>query len=692
MADRQITLPGGLVVTASDEYSDDDVYKFYGLEPPQRPRRAWSAGVEGLKSTTTQGAPLAWGKATGTLSPLDEARYMSGLQDSARRQDEMLPGGPASFADVRSGDAGVGDWLGENFAYSAPQMIPSVVGAIGGGIVGNVPGALAGGALGQSLVAPSYVGSNVNRATEGGQRPLSREYADRALVAGAGQAAIDVGAEALLGPGLGRALGGQIGGSLLRRAAVGAGKGFALEGASEIGQQALERWSVGEGVFGPGAGQEYTEAGLLGGVLGGALGAVGGTFNARPQAEEPFDIPAVEPIGERTGPVSLLALPGPDTISPRPSGPTLFADAEGVASENPASIQVSRAAEPGADLYRRMSALQAQPEGAQADWLTGEYQLPVDTQPGSQTEAPVVDLGQPELPLPASSTVANDFDTTRITRILRGPGKVDSFVAKTAPRLATAFKTNDVGAAQSILDDATETLQADAKLSPATVEARRAVLERAQLVVDTFKSRLSDAFTQEAQTQREAAPTPATVVVDPAPVEPAVQGYAPADVTARNETMAATDVDRRAQLLQRAVNTPRVRNVEGLFQRMLAREKLDTTVSDEELGQLVDAMDQRQAMDAEAAARDEAAAQTSTADIEAQIPERQAPGRDRWSPKPPRSPSLPPWPRPRRHLLRRLRRSRRLLSAPASRPWPTWLRSAQLLLLSRLSTRPPRRN
>jgi len=656
MADRQITLPGGLVVTASDEYSDDDVYKFYGLEPPQRPRRAWSAGVEGLKSTTTQGAPLAWGKATGTLSPLDEARYMSGLQDSARRQDEMLPGGPASFADVRSGDAGVGDWLGENFAYSAPQMIPSVVGAIGGGIVGNVPGALAGGALGQSLVAPSYVGSNVDRATEGGQRPLSREYADRALVAGAGQAAIDVGAEALLGPVVGRAFpGGQIGGSLLRRAAVGAGKGFALEGASGIGQQALERWSVGEDVFGPGAGQEYTEAGLLGGVLGGALGAVGGTFNARPQAEEPFDIPAVEPIGERTGPVSLLALPGPDTISPRPSGPTLFADAEGVASENPASIQVSRAAEPGADLYRRMSALEAQPAGAQADWVDGDYRVPEDTEQFSAETQRLIDdagdyrvpedteqfsaetqrliddagdyrvPGQPELAFPASSTVANDFDTTRITRILRGPGKVDSFVAKTAPRLATAFKTNDVRAAQSILDDATETLQADAKLSPATVEARRAVLERAQLVVDTFKSRLSDAFNQEATTQREVAPTPATVAVDPAPVEPAVQGYAPADVTARNETMAATDVDRRAQLLQRAVNTPRVRNVEGLFQRMLAREKLDTTVSDEELGQLVDAMDQRQAMDAEAAARDEAAAQTSTADIEAQIPERQAP-------------------------------------------------------------------
>lgn len=626
MADRQLTLPGGLVVTASDEYSDDDVYKFYGLEPPQRPRRAWAAGVEGLKSTTTQGAPLAWGKATGTLSPLDEARYMAGLRDSARRQDELLPGGPASFADVRSGDAGVGDWLGENFAYSAPQMIPSVVGAVGGGLVGNVPGALAGGALGQSLVAPSYVGSNVNRATEGGQRQLSQEYADRALVAGAGQAAVDLGAEALLGPVVGRAFpGGEITGSLLRRSVVGAGKGFAIEGASEIGQQAMERWSVGEGVLGPGAGQEYLEAGLLGGVLGGALGAVGGTFNARPQAEEPFPIPAVEPIGERTTPTSLLALPGPDTISARPSGPTLFADAEGVASENPAAIAVSRAAEPGADLYRRMSALQAQPEGAQADWVSGDYSLPADEppaapQPGSQ----VVETGQPELPLPASSTVANDFDAARVTRILRGPGKVDGFVARTAPQLATALKANDLAAAQALVDNATETLQGDVKLSPATVEARRGVLERAQLVLDTYKSRMADAFTQEAATRREVAPTPATVVVDPAPVEPAVQGYAQPDMLARNETMAATDEARRAQVLQRALNTPRVRNVEGLFQRMLEREKLDTTISDEELGQLVDALDQRQAMDDEAAARDEAAAQTSTADIEAQIPERAA--------------------------------------------------------------------
>ena len=265
-------------------------------------RRPFRAGLEGAKSGLTSGLPYALDRRFGTVTPEEEAKYRAGMRASAARQEELLPGGPASFESM----TGIADFprvFGETLAYGAPQIGATILGGMAGGAAGTAvagpgPGTLAGAVLGGTAVgAPFFAGSNVGRATEGGERELDRDAAGRALIAAPGQAALDSVGNVVL-PGIGRLLGrpaaalaGKGVSGLLSRTAKGALVGAGEGAVTEVGQQVGERYAAGLPLGGSEAQREYLNAAATAAIVGGPIGGVGAQFEGRRAEETPPGTP-----------------------------------------------------------------------------------------------------------------------------------------------------------------------------------------------------------------------------------------------------------------------------------------------------------------------------------------------------------------------------------------------------------------
>jgi hypothetical protein len=278
---------------------------------PEGRRSPFKAGWEGAKTQLTVGLPYALEKVTNTLTPQEEADYSRRLQESARKQEEFLPGGATSVQDLFGGKAGLGQFLVENFGVSAPQMGATMAGGLVGGAIGTAvapgpgtvagiaagaaPGALIGGTL---AAAPMFVGSNTERAAEGGQDTLTQGEAVRSIAVAPLQALADSAANLLM-PG--------VSGLILRRAALpaakgivgatvrGVGKGALAETITEPVQQVGERFAAGLPLGDREAFGEYGTAAATAGIMGGVMGGVGGS------AEYAFrDRPATAPTADGT--------------------------------------------------------------------------------------------------------------------------------------------------------------------------------------------------------------------------------------------------------------------------------------------------------------------------------------------------------------------------------------------------------
>ena len=276
---------------------------------PEGRRSPFKAGWEGAKTQLTVGLPYALEKVTNTLTPQEEADYSRRLQESARKQEEFLPGGATSVQDLFGGKAGLGQFLVENFGVSAPQMGATMAGGLVGGAIGTAvapgpgtvagiaagaaPGALIGGTL---AAAPMFVGSNTERAAEGGQDTLTQGEAVRSIAVAPLQALADSAANLLM-PG--------VSGLILRRAALpaakgivgatvrGVGKGALAETITEPVQQVGERFAAGLPLGDREAFGEYGTAAATAGIMGGVMGGVGGSaeyaFRDRPTAAPTAD-------------------------------------------------------------------------------------------------------------------------------------------------------------------------------------------------------------------------------------------------------------------------------------------------------------------------------------------------------------------------------------------------------------------
>ncbi len=267
-------------------------------------RSPFKAGWEAAGTQLTVGLPYALERVTNTLTPQEEADYRRRMQESARKQEELLPGGPASVQDLFGGKAGLGQFLTENFGVSAPQMGATVLGGLVGGAagtalapgpgtlggvaVGAAPGALLGGTL---AATPMFVGSNVERATEGGQDALTQGEAARSIATAPVQALAESVADRLM-PGIGRLMGRAASTTtkgIVGSAVRGAGKGALAEVITEPVQQVGERFAAGLPLGDREAFGEYGTAAATAGIMGGVMGGVGGpaeyVFRDRPAAE-----------------------------------------------------------------------------------------------------------------------------------------------------------------------------------------------------------------------------------------------------------------------------------------------------------------------------------------------------------------------------------------------------------------------
>lgn len=273
---RYVLLPNGQIGVGKNDQSEDDIYKTYGVEAkPRQPtgdgeRHPFKAGLEQARSALRYGLPYAIEKTFGEVTPEEEAQYRSGLQQSAQRVEQLLPGGAPSFEDWRSGKAGLWRTVSENVQQSLPQMGATLAGSIAGGVAGGPVGAFAGGtAVGSTM----FAGSNVQRATEEGKKSLTSESAKRSLLVAPAQAASDVLIERFLplGP-----LAGRMAGGLVARTAKSAAGGAVTEAVTEPLQQVGERYAAQLDLTNKDAIQEYKSAALTAALTGGALGSTGG--------------------------------------------------------------------------------------------------------------------------------------------------------------------------------------------------------------------------------------------------------------------------------------------------------------------------------------------------------------------------------------------------------------------------------
>ena len=96
-----------------------------------------ASGAQSAYGNLRYGLPYQFEKLVGSATPEDDRYYQAWLQDSAERANATAPGGPANVSDWWSGNVGLGRMVAENLAYSAPRMLGSVAGAIGGGGLGG---------------------------------------------------------------------------------------------------------------------------------------------------------------------------------------------------------------------------------------------------------------------------------------------------------------------------------------------------------------------------------------------------------------------------------------------------------------------------------------------------------------------------------------------------------------------------
>jgi hypothetical protein len=257
-------------------------------------------------SQLTAGLPYAIEKLAGTLTPDEEEDYLRRLRAARDKAEEQLPGGAPSVEDLAQGNAGLGALLLENLAVSAPQMGASLIGGLAGATAGTAiapgVGTVAGGIAGGTVTStPFFVGSNVDRATEGGTEKLTKSEAAKSVAVAPVQAGVETVAERFV-PGVGRFFGAPLKRTVgkeaaeaaskpvrtfLTQTAKGAVKGAAEEAVTEPLQQVGERFAAELPLADEEARKEYLVSGLTAGLVGAPVGAVGAQFERKVEPPGP---------------------------------------------------------------------------------------------------------------------------------------------------------------------------------------------------------------------------------------------------------------------------------------------------------------------------------------------------------------------------------------------------------------------
>lgn len=369
----------------------------YNTDPDPKNRSPFSAGLAAAGAQLRYGVPYAVEKLAGTLSPADDQAYRQGLAQGAAASEKALPGGPVGITDWWHGKAGIGQLIGENLKYSAPQMVATLGASVAGGLAGGPVGAAA---AGVGVNTPFFVGSNIDRATNSGAQALTDQQAGRSVAVAPVQAATDLAAETFLpglgglfGPTVGKAVGKVIGGGgLLGRTArsiVGAG---ITEGVAETAQQVGERYSAALPVNDPQAMSEYVNAFGTSFFVGGAMGSLGG-FGHHGENPLQHKAPAATTDRDLAGTVDQalqgqLALPAPENRLGLPS-PSQFATPGNTAPVDAAGNMSAVPVHPDDVVPTRP--FQAQPAlPSPADFARPETAAPVDAT-GRMAAAPVDD-------------------------------------------------------------------------------------------------------------------------------------------------------------------------------------------------------------------------------------------------------------------------------------------------------------
>ncbi len=308
-------------------YSDPELaailYKEYGegkdkfdfwLTVTGKGQRAtpFEAGTAGLKSAAQTGIAALQsqlGYEEAAKENLKEAQQRQ--EDIAQRYRREVP----TAADIGMSPSRLARYAYEVGAESVPYALPSVIGGIGGGIIGGPIGAAAGAS---ALSFPVFTATNIQRQVQEGT-PLQDVSIGGAAATAVPQAAFD----ALIGryiPFIGKA--GT--GSLIRRSAMKAVEGGAVESLTETAQQALEVLQANPEKlmdFSPEVRQELVESAVAGGLLGGGLGAVTGAVSRQPQVEPTIPGAPEKPAAPIVEPTTPDA-PAPTMEPTTPGAPT----------------------------------------------------------------------------------------------------------------------------------------------------------------------------------------------------------------------------------------------------------------------------------------------------------------------------------------------------------------------------------
>lgn len=273
-------------------------------------RAAWQAGVPG----TLRAGAGAYEMAAGPDATFDDT-----LREVASSAEALVeqPDAPRSLGEA----AESGEWG----RYGA-QAVGSGIGSTGASLAAAAAGTLTAGPVGGLAAAgmASFVqnaGAVYNDLRDRGVE--HNKAAATSGLTGIPMAALDVAGLRFM-PGVGRIVGRQgapIAGGVVRRAAVGSGRGMAAEGLTEAAQQTFQEaatsrvdpdYDIGQGAT------NILESLAVGGLTGGSLGAVGGQFAARPPESlgdmaEPdddsvFRAGAPEPVPMLPPPTNLEAL------------------------------------------------------------------------------------------------------------------------------------------------------------------------------------------------------------------------------------------------------------------------------------------------------------------------------------------------------------------------------------------------
>jgi len=583
MPGELVPLPGGgFGVTRGDE-TPDDVLRAYGYTPAPPvggKRKPFAAGFDAAATGLTAGLPYAVRQVTGGTTAREEYDYKQKLRESAARQQELLPGGPAWFD-----NAPLGQVIYENLAYPAPQMVAQVAGGLVGGAVGSLAGPGPGTAIGAGLGAgavgsPFYVGSNVARATEDGQKNLTAQAAGRSIGIAGVQSLLDV-PVAAFAPGVGKLIPGAGGfaGNVLTRAAKGAALAAPLEAGTEVLQQAGERYAAGLDLVSPDAGNEYFRAGTLGGLLGGITGGVGGPFNVK---RTPAAVPTPTANAMQAGaPVDILQIGGPTY------------DARGLEDYGIAQ--------------QRANYMAAAPVGAQSDL----FQFPlVEPEPVVQQEdmaaAPPRDNRTEDLfEYAPTAEVRSQFSPNSVVAAVREAvaprdeagnriknkkgelveGKLDNWSLQLVNKVNNLIFTGNDEELAAYVDAAQETLQT-AKLSGKTIAYREAALGAAAGIAKAHGDLMGTARGIEGLRTPPVAKEAPAIAEPPAPIptpdalQPEAQFAQAAQTVADTERRDAqlSEDAKRQDLLDYVLNAPDTVDPVRRFVALLKRNGLEPTL------------------------------------------------------------------------------------------------------------------